>query len=111
MNQMFTGWLNDHATDLLCMPIVLSILLLVTQVLKKDKNLTLPWYAVALTVVYWSIYFEWYLPKQSGIYTSDQMDVYMYIIGGIAYFFWQKSVFKRQMPLRPEHLPLDKASN
>lgn len=96
-----SGFLNDHLTDLMCMPIILTILLTIVRYIKRNQVLVLPWYGVLIVTIYWSVYFEWYLPTNSNSHTADMMDVVMYAIGSASFFIWQLASIKK--PLRQEY--------
>ncbi len=95
----FTRWLRVNwseapdfikfqLTDLLFVPLMGCVAWLVTRIIKRDPKLRLPWYYAYVLVLLSAIYFEWYLPNfKSHVhpYTSDWMDVVMYLIGGIIF--------------------------
>lgn len=82
--------LNAYAADLLCMPIILSIILFIVQRLKRNDSLALPLSGIIFVTAYWAIYFEYYLPRSSNTYTADALDVVMYIIGMLSFIVWQR---------------------
>ncbi len=85
--------LNSYGTDLLFMPLLLSFSLWMTRFIKRDKTiiLTVPMLLVVLLFV--SFIFEYYLPMRSPIYTADKMDVVMYLLGGIIFYYFQSRIF------------------
>lgn len=72
------------------MPLVLTICLALLQVFKKNYQLTIPIFVIASVTFYYIVYFEWYLPKVNPRYTADVMDVFLYILGAVIFFFMQK---------------------
>ena len=82
--------LNNYANDLLCLPLVLGFILFMIKRLKKDKNFELPLIFVLILAVYYSVYFEYYLPKINPRYTSDWIDVLLYFVGAIGFYSYQK---------------------
>ncbi|HEY9184731.1 MAG TPA: hypothetical protein VIM94_05360 [Salegentibacter sp.] len=82
--------LRFYLADFLCMPIVLAICLFCVQFIKKDRNLRLPAFSIFSLFVLYSIYFEVILPPLHERYTSDPVDVLMYLSGSLLFYFLQK---------------------
>jgi hypothetical protein len=83
-------FLKNYFTDLLCMPITLTISLVLLQVIKRDDRLRLtPIMIISLTIFY-AYLFEYYAPSTSSNFTADWLDVLMYCIGSLFFWFWQK---------------------
>lgn len=82
--------IQNYLNNLLCMPLVLTICLIVLQFIKKNYRLTIPIFAIASITIYYILYFEWYLPKVNDRYTSDPIDGVLYVIGAIGFYFMQK---------------------
>ena len=78
---------TNYANDLLYLPLVLGAIEFIIRQLKKDSSFGLPLGFVIFLAISYSIYFEYYLPKVDARYTSDCIDVILYFVGGIAYFF------------------------
>ena len=72
-----------YLDDLLCFPIVLTLGLAAYRAVIPEYRLT-GWHIWPLVLTY-SVYFEWYLPSRSGIYTSDILDVVMYACGAVLF--------------------------
>jgi hypothetical protein len=85
-----SGVINDYLADLLCMPIVLTIILTSVRFLKKRPDFQMPLSGILFTLVYWSVYFEWFLPSRSTSYTADPLDVIAYFLGAASFFLWQR---------------------
>lgn len=84
-------WLiNNYLNDLLCMPLVLGALTFIIRWLKKDLFFKFPLFFVLFMAGYYSFYFEYYLPKVNVRYTSDWMDVFLYFIGSVGFYYFQK---------------------
>jgi hypothetical protein len=86
-----------YLTDLLCMPIVLCLSLFFTQGIRKlmrvdqkKDELQIPLRYVFGLTFFWSVFFERYLPSVSTHYTSDKIDVLMYVFGAISFVIWMK---------------------
>ena len=81
-----------HLTDLLFVPAMSLFALIFVRYIKRDINLTIPFYYVLVQVIIISIYFEWYLPNFSvnlDWYTPDLMDIVMYSLGGVIFLILQ----------------------
>lgn len=89
-----TGILRWYLTDLLFVPAMCSFGLIFVRILRREPRITLKWRHVFTQVVFVSIYFEWYLPKNYNQYTADPWDVVMYIFGGIVYLLVQKWLYE-----------------
>ncbi|WP_432672172.1 hypothetical protein [Flavobacterium sp. SM2513] len=86
MDLPLPAFVNNYVNDLLCMPLILGVLTFIIRRLKKDKYFTFPLLFVLFIASYYSVYFEYYLPKENARYTADWIDVALYFIGAIAYF-------------------------
>jgi len=90
------GWFSNYFTDLLCMPIVLSMLWFILLKIQKSKTF-LPWYFISIVFITWSYTFEVYLPKIDQAYTADYWDVFYYLIGAISFYFYQRKLLQQQL--------------
>ena len=84
-------WINNYVTDLLAVPIVLSIVLWLIQRIPRYNRESLSWQMVLLAWIYMSIVFESMLPLMSPRYTSDPLDVLCYLIGSVSYIIMARS--------------------
>ena len=82
--------INNYVNDLLCLPLLLFTMEFIIKRLKKDKCFKFPIGFVIFLASYYSIYFEYYLPKINIRYTADWIDVVLYFIGGVAYYIFEK---------------------
>tara|TARA_R110000850_G_scaffold277058_1_gene421933 strand:- start:177674 stop:178039 length:366 start_codon:yes stop_codon:yes gene_type:complete len=82
--------INNYLNNLLCMPVVLTVCLALLQLIKKNYTLTIPIFVIASVTFYYSVYFEWYLPKVNTRYTADVIDVFLYILGAVIFYYLQK---------------------
>lgn len=89
------GILNNYANDLLCLPLVLGFITFVIRQLKKDTDFQLPLFFVVLMALYYSIYFECYLPIHNPRYTADWIDALLYFVGAFAFYGYQRVTFLR----------------
>jgi len=90
LNVALPHLINNYLNNLLCMPVVLTLCLVVLQFIKKNYSLTIPIFVIASITLYYIIYFEWFLPKINERYTADPIDAFLYIIGAIAFYVMQK---------------------
>ncbi|MEO9533097.1 MAG: hypothetical protein ABJG68_09180 [Crocinitomicaceae bacterium] len=93
------GWLSNYATDICCMPIVLSILwfLLVRFSSKYNK---LPWSFILFMTTLWTLYFELYLPTLSANYTSDYLDGICYFVGAASFLIFQNYAVNEKLDFK-----------
>ena len=78
---------TNYANDLLYLPLVLGAIEFIIRRLKRDSSFKLSLGFVIFLACAYSIYFEYYLPKANARYTADWIDVFLYLVGGIGYFF------------------------
>lgn len=78
---------NNYANDLLYLPLVLGAIEFLIRNLKKDTYFKLPLRFIIFLACSYSFYFEYYLPKVNTRYTADWIDVTLYFLSGLAYFF------------------------
>lgn len=74
---------HSYLDDLLCFPIVLTLGLAMYRYFKANYELS-GWH-IWPTVIIYSVYFEWYLPQTSAVYTADVFDVLMYALGALIF--------------------------
>ena len=88
-------FIQNHLTDLVCIPLVLFVVKWIIQRLSANKNLTkVPIAAIIGVTLYWSVYFEFYLPKQDPRHTGDNIDVVMYMLGALVFSIVQYYRYK-----------------
>jgi hypothetical protein len=85
--------ISDYLNDLLCMPIVLSLCLAALRLMKKDNQIYITPSMIIVLTLYYAFHFEWLLPRYMVRYTSDAIDVLLYIIGAIVFYRIQKQLF------------------
>lgn len=95
LNVPLPKFVNNYVNDLLCMPLVLGLLTFLIRYFKKDKYFSFPLAFVLLLATYYSIYFEYYLPKINPRYTADWIDVLLYFFSSIAFFIIQNNKRKK----------------
>ena len=77
-----------YLDSLLAMPIILSFLLLEKQILfRKGANYRLTVLEVIMATFFISLVSEWLFPKLSDRFTTDWIDVALYIAGALIFYF------------------------
>lgn len=84
-------WVFFYLNDFLAIPIVATICLHAVWLVKKDRSLRLGPVSIISLVVMFSVYFEYYLPRQSYRHTGDPWDLVCYALGGLVFYFLQRS--------------------
>ena len=93
-------WVNNYFADLLCLPILLSITLMLMRKFLRKANFLFSPLMVFFVWAYVSFVFEFLLPTISFSYTADPTDVFMYGIGGFSFWLLQRPLFiKKQVRL------------
>ena len=77
-------FLYAYLDDLLCFPIVLSLLLLGNRVIKKQA-VVLGKIDIIISFLVITILFEFILPNLSNRFTKDYFDIIFYILGVIVF--------------------------
>jgi hypothetical protein len=81
-------WLNSYLTDFFAVPVITNIGLWLQRVfIIKSNYYVLSPLQVTFMVVYISLLFEGLLPLISKTYTADWVDVLLYCMGGL-FFYW-----------------------
>lgn len=81
-------WLNSYFTDFFAVPVITNTGLWLQRVfIIKNNYYVLSPLQVVFMVVYISLLFEGVLPLISKTYTADWMDVLLYCIGGLFFYF------------------------
>ncbi len=81
--------ISNYVNDLLCLPLVLGGISFAIRLLKKDEYFRFPLTAILLMAAYYSVYFEYYLPKNNPRYTSDWVDVVLYFTGALLFYGYE----------------------
>ena len=79
-----------YVNDFLIIPIVLYICLFVIQKLKRNNEIQLSFLNIIYLSTLYSVIFEYWLPKFHPRYTTDFIDVVLYFLSGIIFYFLQK---------------------
>lgn len=84
------GWslTSSYLDDLVCPGIVLGIALFIQQQFTfRNRKFQLPISSFILFVIWYSVLFEYLLPKFDSRHYSDPWDILMYSLGSIAFYF------------------------
>ncbi len=84
------NWVVFYVNDFLCMPIVLFICLQILKIFTKDPSQQLPYLPALVLTIFYSVYFELILPQFTERYTSDFLDVIMYMCGSLIFLLLQE---------------------
>lgn len=88
---LYLPWyVNDYLNDLLCIPLVLGLLSFMIRYLKNDNSFQFSLSFITGLALYYSLYFEFYLPEVNSRYTSDWIDILLYFFGGILFYAYQR---------------------
>lgn len=87
------SWIHNYLSNVLCMPLVLSLCLVVVRMIHKNNSLFVPMGAVIGLTLYYALYFEWWLPQNNTRYTTDIIDVVLYIVGSALFYIFQKKIY------------------
>jgi hypothetical protein len=83
-------WLNNYWSDVLCLPIILTLMVFVIRRLQQKSTLLLELKHIFVVWAYISIVFEWFLPMVSTKFRGDVGDVVAYSVGAVVFYCFQK---------------------
>lgn len=89
-NIALPSFIQHHLNDLLCLPIILTLGLFLVRKIKRDAQLELSIWHILGMCIFYALYFEYYLPQKSIMYTADPVDALMYFIGGVIFYVLRK---------------------
>lgn len=83
-------YIHAYLDDLLCMPVLLSILLFLQRsITLRNPNYTFHIAHIIVAIITCSLYFEVYLPYYYPTkYIADPLDIIAYCIGGFVFWKW-----------------------
>ncbi len=79
------GWVRGYGDDLLCLPLVLSVVLTAHRLAGRSGRFTLPGFHGLLAVLLFGILFEGILPLTAAGAVADPLDVLMYLAGFLVF--------------------------
>ncbi|WP_147415810.1 hypothetical protein [Ulvibacterium marinum] len=92
MSATLPEWTNNYLNDFLCMPIVLFMGQFAIRKLKGNNTLRLPWPLILTLTLFYSVYFEYYLPRINLRYTADFLDVVLYFSGSAFFYLMENKL-------------------
>ncbi len=79
------GWVRSYGDDLLCLPLVLSVVLTVHRLSLGSGRFTLPGFHGVLAVVLFGILFEGILLLVGARAVADPLNILMYLAGFLVF--------------------------
>ena len=93
LNLPIANWVSFYVNDFLCLPIVLSICLMVIRAIKKTETLYVPFVIVMILTTFFALFFECIMPEYSNRYTYDPIDIGLYFLGACLFYGYQRKLF------------------
>lgn len=88
--KLFLPWyVNNYFNDLLCIPLVLGLLCSMIRYMKNNSSFEFSKPFIFCLALYYSVYFEYYLPQVNLRYTGDPIDVVLYFFGGFLFYAYR----------------------
>jgi len=84
----FPPYVTSYLADLTCLPILLTLTLVVQRRLTRNLAFTFPTSWLVAAWLYVSVIFEVIVPQWSAHYISDPFDVVAYALGTLAFRYW-----------------------
>ena len=94
-------FIRFYVNDFLIVPIVLTLCLAVVRKLKRNRKIKLSIFQILYVCMLYAVVFEYWLPEFHARYTADLIDVLLYFVSGILFYFLQKE--KKNNELRRSH--------
>lgn len=87
---VYSGFWQGHLNDLLLVPVALPLFLFVYHQLGlRPDNAAPRWWEIALHLLVWILFFEWFGPRVLHRGVGDPLDAGCYVMGGaIAWLIW-----------------------
>lgn len=96
------GWVRSYADDFLCLPLVLSLVLIAHRLVGRTGKISLPVSHGLLAVGVFAVFFEVILPVTGTAAVGDSVDVLMYLAGFLVFQF----ALNRSAEKRADHVPI-----
>lgn len=84
----FPAWVTAYLADLVCLPIILTLTLVVQRRLTRNLAFTFPDSWLVGAWLYVAVVFELLMPHWSARYVPDPLDVVAYAVGTLAFRRW-----------------------
>ncbi|MEZ4886113.1 MAG: hypothetical protein R3E32_15365 [Chitinophagales bacterium] len=88
--QIFLPYIHAYLDDLLCFPIVLTIILFLLREIYQNPNYRFTPLQIVFALAYFSLAFEVVLPYFSANYRGDILDVVAYVVGAVIFWKWMQ---------------------
>lgn len=93
---IYFPFISDYFSDLICIPFSL----LLAEVMMSwfpFKAFKIGFWQILVTVLYFTLVFEFWMPSISKNYTSDYFDILSYALGGVTYYYFAngRSLFRK----------------
>lgn len=89
-DMVFPLFISNYLADLLSIFLVNTFTLWCIRKIKHRPNLELPIPLILMSIVMFSVFFEFILPLKSPVYVYDPWDILCYFISGVGYILWRK---------------------
>lgn len=89
------AWVTAYLADLACMPVLLTLTLVVQRRLTRNLAFTFPDSWLVAAWLYVAVVFELLMPHWSARYVHDPLDVIAYAIGTLAFRYWLNHLIKQ----------------
>lgn len=86
-----TSFLASYLADFLALPVLLSITIDLISVIKKGEH-KLSLFQIIFAVLYTALFMEYFAPKWSAYAIADWLDVIAYTLGGVSFYFAQRTI-------------------
>lgn len=86
--------INNYLNDFLIIPIVLILSLYVLRWSKNNNNYKISIGLIVYICGFYALLFECILPKYYVRYTADVIDVLLYFLSGIIFYYLQKKSYE-----------------
>ncbi|ALU25123.1 hypothetical protein HMPREF9714_03165 [Myroides odoratimimus CCUG 12901] len=93
------SFINNYVNDILSIPLTMAVILVILR-LWKGSTYQLSPLMITSVVLYYTFYFEYYLPQHTSRYTADLYDIGCYILGGILFYLLQQYVWSANNSLQ-----------
>ncbi|WP_299366922.1 hypothetical protein [Winogradskyella sp.] len=81
---------NNYVNDFLIVPICLTISLVLLRFTRNDEDYYLRFYHVLYLALFYAVLFEYVLPQFYERYTSDRVDIMLYFLSAMLFYYLQR---------------------
>lgn len=94
---MLPSIVNFYVNDFLIIPMILTVILFIVKKAKNQPQKTISLLNILYLCMMYSFFFEYWLPKFHVRYTSDVIDVGLYFLSGVVFYFLQKETHNNEL--------------